>query len=123
MDYDGDGNISWDEFKASWMALFDGWSYRELEKVFRFADENNDGILSKDECRGEKSAQDSFNHKFSAVDQDHDSALTLHEWESNLLWIPKNSTPAVVRERFGYYDENSDGMIQRFELYNVIRAN
>ena len=123
MDYDGNNEISWTEFKAAWMALFEHWSYRELEKVFEFADENHDGVLSFAECDAEKYAQDNFSHKFSAVDQDHDDALSLSEWEANLLWIPKNSTPAVVRERFGYYDENSDGKIQRMELYSVIRAN
>lgn len=40
MDFDGDGQISWTEFKAAWLAVFDSWSFRELEKVFRFADEN-----------------------------------------------------------------------------------
>ena len=123
MDYDGNGEISWDEFKAAWLVFFEDYEFRQLEKVFKFADENQDGVLSKDECNAEKNAQDSFNHKFRAVDQDSNMELSLNEWEANLLWIPRNSTPAVVRERFGYYDENSDGRIQRNELYNVIRAN
>ena len=123
MDADNSGDINWQEFKTCWLALWDSWDYRQLKKVFGFADENADGVLSYDEARAEYTSQNNFSHKFNAVDKDGDNALSLNEWEANLLWIPDHSTPAVVRERFGYYDENSDGKIQRDELYNVIRAN
>ena len=56
MDYDGNGEISWDEFKAAWLVFFEDYEFRQLEKVFKFADENQDGVLSKDECNAEKNA-------------------------------------------------------------------
>ena len=54
MDYDNNNEISWMEFKAAWMAFWEDWSYRELEKVFEFTDENHDGVLSFAECEAEK---------------------------------------------------------------------
>jgi Ca2+-binding EF-hand superfamily protein len=37
--------------------------------------------------------------------------------------MSKTSNTAVIRERFGYHDENGDGVLSRNELYHVIRPN
>lgn len=38
IDDDGDGKLSWREFKSCWQPLFKGWTLQDLKDIFEFAD-------------------------------------------------------------------------------------
>ena len=122
LDYDENGGISWTEFKAAWQSKYKDWDYQTLREVFEFADFDRSGQISMTEAHDEHDFQGSFDRKFSIVDSNRDGKLDLPEWFANRLFLAARSSESGVRERFGYYDENADGFVDRNELYRVVRA-
>lgn len=47
----------------------------------------------------------------------------MNEWKENPIFVSGTAKNSTIRERFGYYDENSDGWLMDNELYRTIRAN
>ena len=124
IDDDGSGTISWREFKSCWHALYKDWSYQDLLDVFRFADYDQDGAVTYNEALDEYEARSAFDRKFSLAELwEKDGRIGMHEWSANPLFVSAGAKTSTIRERFGYYDENSDGWLDNAELYRTIRAN
>ena len=121
IDDDGDEKLSWTEFKSCWTPLYDSWNYRMLTSTFKNADFDGDSLLSYSEAFAEYEAQTALDRKFAAVDENHDGKIDMSEWSNKLIFMAKTSNNAAIRERFGYHDENGDGVLERNELYHVIR--
>ena len=123
IDDDGNSKLSWSEFKSCWDPLYSDWDYRMLTSTFKNADFDNDAELDYSEAYAEYEAQSTLDRKFNVVDANDDGKIEMKEWSNNLLFMSKTSNTAVIRERFGYHDENGDGVLSRNELYHVIRPN
>ena len=72
IDEDGNGTVSWREFKASWDKICPGCDYSTLKDMFKFADSDKNGGVTYNEGFAEHEAQDTFNRKFNKVDTNWD---------------------------------------------------
>ncbi|KAL6706796.1 hypothetical protein ACN47E_005132 [Coniothyrium glycines] len=89
VDTDGDGQITYHEFRT-----FVEETEKELLALFRNIDYNRDGKISKDELRSALSRaglavpNSSLDNFFTEVDTNSDGAITFDEWRDFLLFIP-----------------------------------
>ncbi|KAJ4296455.1 hypothetical protein N0V90_006500 [Kalmusia sp. IMI 367209] len=102
VDTDGNGRISYNEFRT-----FAKETERELLALFKSIDFNNDGKISREEL------QTAFGHAglavpnskldvfFSEVDANNDGTISFEEWRDFLLFIP--ATAPNLREVMTYY--------------------
>lgn len=92
VDADGDGCITYSEFRAFVQA-----TEKELLVLFHTIDNNRDGKISRDELRaalrraGLAVPQSSLSHFFDQVDTNNDGTISFEEWRDFLLFIPANA--------------------------------
>ncbi|KAH9865437.1 hypothetical protein J1614_009020 [Plenodomus biglobosus] len=92
VDTDGDGKITYSEFRN-----FVHETENELLSLFRSIDKDRDGKLSRDELRAALSRaglavpKSSLEHFFTEVDTNNDGAISFEEWRDFLLFIPANA--------------------------------
>ncbi|KAH7080509.1 calcium dependent mitochondrial carrier protein-like protein [Paraphoma chrysanthemicola] len=89
VDSDGNGRISYNEFRS-----FVQETERELFGLFKSIDHNNDGRISKTELRdalrraGLAVPNSSLDGFFKEVDTNNDGSISFEEWRDFLLFIP-----------------------------------
>ncbi|KAK8193124.1 mitochondrial carrier domain-containing protein [Phyllosticta capitalensis] len=89
VDTDGNGKISYDEFR-----IFVKQTEQELWQLFKSIDHNHDGKLDKDELHsaflraGLIVPNSKLNRFFSEVDANNDGAISFEEWRNFLLFMP-----------------------------------
>ncbi|KAH7388689.1 mitochondrial carrier domain-containing protein [Pyrenochaeta sp. MPI-SDFR-AT-0127] len=89
VDTDGNGRISYNEFRT-----FVEETEKELLALFRSIDYNHDGKISKEELRSALSRaglavpNSNLDNFFSEVDTNSDGAISFEEWRDFLLFIP-----------------------------------
>ncbi|EMD91761.1 hypothetical protein COCC4DRAFT_128411 [Bipolaris maydis ATCC 48331] len=89
VDTDGNGRISYNEFRT-----FVHETEKELRHLFQTIDYNHDGKLSKEELRsalrtaGLTVPNRSLDTFFSEVDTNNDGVISFEEWRDFLLFIP-----------------------------------
>ncbi|CBX92540.1 hypothetical protein IAQ61_006064 [Plenodomus lingam] len=92
VDTDGDGKITYGEFRT-----FVHETEKELLSLFRSIDKDRDGRLSRDELRmalsraGLAVPNRSLDHFFKEVDTNNDGTISFEEWRDFLLFIPANT--------------------------------
>ncbi|KAF2198898.1 calcium dependent mitochondrial carrier protein-like protein [Delitschia confertaspora ATCC 74209] len=89
VDTDGDGRIQYNEFRT-----FITQTEKELWRLFKSIDHNNDGKLSKAELQaafrreGLAVPMSRLNNLFVEIDTDHDGVISFEEWRDFLLFNP-----------------------------------
>ncbi|KAK7513550.1 calcium dependent mitochondrial carrier protein-like protein [Phyllosticta citriasiana] len=89
VDTDGNGKISYDEFR-----VFVKQTEHELWLLFKSIDHNHDGKLDKDELHsafyraGLIVPNSKLNRFFTEVDANNDGAISFEEWRNFLLFMP-----------------------------------
>ncbi|KAJ4367578.1 hypothetical protein N0V83_007162 [Neocucurbitaria cava] len=89
VDTDGDGRISYNEFRT-----FVEETEKELLALFRSIDYNRDGKISRDELRAALSRaglsvpNSNLDNFFAEVDTNNDGTISFEEWRDFLLFIP-----------------------------------
>ncbi|KAF2856024.1 calcium dependent mitochondrial carrier protein-like protein [Plenodomus tracheiphilus IPT5] len=92
VDTDGDGKITYSEFRT-----FVQETEKELLSLFRTIDKNRDGKISRDELRialsraGLAVPNRSLDNFFTEVDTNNDGTISFQEWRDFLLFIPANA--------------------------------
>ncbi|KAL5120211.1 hypothetical protein ACEQ8H_001768 [Pleosporales sp. CAS-2024a] len=92
VDTDGNGHISYNEFRT-----FVHETERELLSLFKSIDYNNDGKISKPELRaalgraGLAVPNSNLDNFFTKVDTNNDGSISFEEWRDFLLFIPASA--------------------------------
>ncbi|KAF2145413.1 uncharacterized protein K452DRAFT_324418 [Aplosporella prunicola CBS 121167] len=102
VDADGNGEISYNEFRS-----FVKQTEHELWRLFKSIDHNNDGKLEKGELQtaflhaGLVVPNSKLDQFFKEVDSNNDGAISFDEWRNFLLFIPSDAPN--LRQVLSYY--------------------
>merc|ERR1711939_39145 len=118
---------------------YQGYVFEDAANIFKAADVNGDGVLTKHELQNymkkHKSMRSAmvdttisggkshfeWDELWKALDEDGNSEIDLHEWTSFYVGLFKQSTP-LARSIYKAADKNGDNKLSKGELKEFIQS-
>ncbi|KAL5272868.1 hypothetical protein ACHWQZ_G000886 [Mnemiopsis leidyi] len=117
MDNDGDGTITFEEFKQLWVKSGFLSNEGDIRILFNQVDVNGDGTISLkefielNERYAMPSTEEEIREAFKVFDKDNDGFITSDELKRILTKMGEPMCDEEAEEIIGYVDKNGDGKI------------
>lgn len=117
MDNDGDGTITFEEFKSLWVKSGFLSNEGDIKVLFNQVDVNGDGTISLkefielNERYAMPSTEEEIREAFKVFDKDNDGFITSDELKRILTKMGEPMTEEEAEEIIGYVDKNGDGKV------------
>lgn len=125
-DEDGDGHITFKEFKKIWKNIGADKTDKELLGVFNSLDIDENGTLEYDELKYffdttfESNNIDSINESFNIIDKNRDKCISFEEFETIISRLKLDISYHEIDKYFKTYDYDKSGKISIKQFTNLI---
>ena len=132
-DIDGDGHVTFEEFKKIWMNMGLSRNNQELSDIFQEIDIDNNGTIEKNEFKIyienniESQDVDCINEAVNLIDNNHDQYITFFELEKiihNLrldISLANNLKTSFYSMNYGFSDQISIKQFMRLLVKSSYR--